>query len=93
MVIVLLIFITDWVDSSGVSFYYTSKLRKYDAGTMELGLEYSDKMAIPPGQDAFRLDSYCVPECTRVVSITDQTKCNKTITNGHMSTRTDLYRV
>lgn len=38
------------VDSSGVRFVMTKSLRKYDAGVIELGLEYTDKMAIPPGQ-------------------------------------------
>lgn len=45
-----------------------SKLRKYDAAIMELGLEYTDKMAIPPGLNAFPLSGYCVAECTNVVS-------------------------
>ena len=38
------------VDSSGINFVFTKSLRKYDAGVIELGLEYTDKMAIPPGQ-------------------------------------------
>jgi dopamine beta-monooxygenase len=33
---------------------------------MELGLEYTDKMAIPPGQLAFPLSGYCIAECTKV---------------------------
>lgn len=57
----------DWVDSSGIRLWYTSHLRQYDAGVMELGLEYSDKMAIPPGQNAFTLTGYCLPQCTAVV--------------------------
>lgn len=36
------------VDSSGIRMRYTSKLRKHDAGVMELGLEYTDKMVISP---------------------------------------------
>ena len=47
----------------------TQKLRKYDAGIMELGLEYTDKMAIPPGVRAFPLNGYCISECTQLVSI------------------------
>ena len=27
------------------------ELRKYDAGIIELGLEYNNKMAIPPGRN------------------------------------------
>lgn len=38
------------IDSSGIQFILTKKLRRYDAGVIELGLEYTDKMAIPPGQ-------------------------------------------
>lgn len=38
------------VDSSGIRFILSKTLRKYDAGVIELGLEYTDKMAIPPRQ-------------------------------------------
>ncbi|XP_053655726.2 dopamine beta-hydroxylase [Cherax quadricarinatus] len=56
--------ITGRVDSSGIALHYTSELRHHDAGIMELGLEYTSKMAIPPGMTAFTLSGYCVPECT-----------------------------
>ena len=45
---------------------FVDKLRKYDAAVMELGLEYTDKMAIPPGQLAFPLSGYCIAECTKI---------------------------
>uniref|UniRef100_T1J167 DOMON domain-containing protein n=1 Tax=Strigamia maritima TaxID=126957 RepID=T1J167_STRMM len=54
----------DWVDSSGIQFHYTSQLRKYDLGVMELGLEYTPKMAIPPLENEFTLHGHCIPECT-----------------------------
>lgn len=57
----------DWVDSSGLRLWYTKQLRKYDAGVMEIGLEYTDKMAIPPGQKSFTLTGYCIAQCTAVV--------------------------
>lgn len=38
------------IDSSGIRLVLTETLRKYDAGVIELGLEYTDKMAIPPHQ-------------------------------------------
>ena len=38
------------IDSSGIRFHVTTNLREYDAGVIELGLEYTDKMAIPPLQ-------------------------------------------
>ncbi|KAL3283755.1 hypothetical protein HHI36_017925 [Cryptolaemus montrouzieri] len=54
------------VDSSGITLYVSDKLKNMDAGIMELGLEYTDKMAIPPGQENFPLSGYCVSECTAV---------------------------
>ncbi|GFX62343.1 tyramine beta-hydroxylase [Trichonephila clavipes] len=54
------------VDSSGITLTYTPSLRDHDAGVMELGLEYTNKMAIPPHQPDFTLTGYCVAECTRV---------------------------
>ncbi|XP_033321707.1 tyramine beta hydroxylase [Megalopta genalis] len=54
------------IDSSGIRLILTSSLRKYDAGVIELGLEYTDKMAIPPQQEAFALSGHCVQECTGV---------------------------
>ncbi|XP_045448195.1 tyramine beta-hydroxylase [Melitaea cinxia] len=56
----------NWVDSSGIVLYITANRRKYDAAIMELGLEYTDKMAIPGGQEAFSLTGYCIPQCTGV---------------------------
>ncbi|XP_053609984.1 tyramine beta-hydroxylase [Plodia interpunctella] len=56
----------DWVDSSGIVVHVTSNKRRYDAAIMELGLEYTDKMAIPAGQKAFPLTGYCIPQCTGV---------------------------
>lgn len=38
-----------------------------DAGVIELGLEYTDKMAIPPGQESFPLTGYCTSACTSMV--------------------------
>ncbi|XP_017887322.1 tyramine beta-hydroxylase [Ceratina calcarata] len=54
------------IDSSGIRFILTKSLRKYDAGVIELGLEYTDKMAIPPQQEAFTLSGHCIQECTGV---------------------------
>ena len=56
----------DWIDSSGLKLYYTDRLRKFDVGVLEIGLEYTDKNSIPPHQSSFDLSSYCVTECTRV---------------------------
>ncbi|XP_018564071.1 tyramine beta-hydroxylase [Anoplophora glabripennis] len=54
----------DFVDSSGVRFHVSTKLKKVDAGVIELGLEYTDKMIIPPGQESFPLTGYCTSACT-----------------------------
>lgn len=51
--------------------YLTPTLRQFDGGVMELGLEYTDKMAIPPQQAAFALSGYCITECTAVVRAAD----------------------
>ncbi|XP_046669183.1 dopamine beta-hydroxylase [Homalodisca vitripennis] len=56
----------DWIDSSGLRVYVSPTLRQHDAGVIELGLEYIDKMAIPPGQPHFPLSGYCISECTGV---------------------------
>ena len=55
------------IDSSGIKFHVTKTLRKHDAGIMELGMEYTDKYALPPRLDLWPLSGYCVPECTAVV--------------------------
>lgn len=60
--------IIDYVDSSGIRFYYTSKLRLHDAAVLEVGLEYTPKMAIPPQQEHYVLSGHCIIECTEVVS-------------------------
>lgn len=57
------------IDSSGMRMKMISKLRQHDAAIMELGLEYTDKMAIPPGVLAFPLSGYCIAECTKTVRI------------------------
>lgn len=57
------------IDSSGMRIKMVSTLRQYDAAVMELGLEYTDKMVIPPGVIGFPLSGYCISECTQVVSI------------------------
>lgn len=58
---------TGLIDQLGMRIRMVSKLRKHDAAIMELGLEYSDKMAIPPGVLGFPLSGYCIAECTQTV--------------------------
>ena len=61
-------------DESGMRFYLTENLRQFDAGIMELGLVYTDRMAIPPQQNKFPLSGHCLPECTAVVRLFDKPK-------------------
>lgn len=61
--------IIDFIDSSGIRFYVSTILKQMDAGVIELGLEYTDKMAIPPKQETFSLTGYCTSACTAVVRI------------------------
>uniref|UniRef100_A0A2K6RRV4 Dopamine beta-hydroxylase n=1 Tax=Rhinopithecus roxellana TaxID=61622 RepID=A0A2K6RRV4_RHIRO len=53
-------------DSSGIRLYYTDKLRRFNAGIMELGLVYTPVMAIPPRETAFVLTGYCTDKCTQL---------------------------
>ncbi|CAF3747867.1 unnamed protein product [Rotaria socialis] len=53
------------IDQSGIRLYYTPELRKYDAGIMEVGLEYNEKNSIPPRANQFRISGYCSRECTQ----------------------------
>uniref|UniRef100_A0A8D8RMC2 Tyramine beta-hydroxylase n=1 Tax=Cacopsylla melanoneura TaxID=428564 RepID=A0A8D8RMC2_9HEMI len=57
---------TGLIDNSGLRLLISKSLRRYDAGIMELGLEYTDKMAIPPRTPYFTLTGYCTSECTTV---------------------------
>ncbi|CAG9857214.1 unnamed protein product [Phyllotreta striolata] len=59
------------IDSSGIRLYVSKVLKQMDAGIIELGLEYSDKMAIPPRQSRFSLSGYCTPACTSMGLPTD----------------------
>ncbi|PAA48289.1 hypothetical protein BOX15_Mlig033238g2 [Macrostomum lignano] len=52
------------VDSSGLRFYLTRRLRKFDVGIIELGLDYLPYSAVPPGEPRFELTGFCLPKCT-----------------------------
>ncbi|KAL3870617.1 hypothetical protein ACJMK2_038665 [Sinanodonta woodiana] len=49
-------------DSSGMTFYYTPKLRPNDAGVLTIGQRY---LSIPPGETAVTAIGTCSGECTR----------------------------
>ena len=52
----------EWFDSSGLTLYYTPKLRTYNAGLMNLGQTY---LSIPPGQTSWVHQGTCTGDCTR----------------------------
>jgi dopamine beta-monooxygenase len=47
--------------------HYTSQLRQYDAGIIEVGLEYTPKTALPPRMESVFVRGDCIQECTAVV--------------------------
>lgn len=57
-------YVTDIVDSSGFMLHVIEKLRKHDAGHMELGMPFEDRSAVPPGHVAFPFSSKCDASCT-----------------------------
>ena len=60
-------FFIDRRDSSGIRFYLSNELRKYDLGYLTLGTAASPlALAIPPKVERFVVDSYCPSEVTRV---------------------------
>ena len=58
--------ISNAIDSSGIRLLVSPRLRPFDVGILEVGLEYTDKNSIPPKQPNFPLTGYCVSECTRI---------------------------
>lgn len=57
-------------DSSGLRFSYTSYLREYDAGILNVGEASLPFMVIPPKQESWLIESYCPKECTQVRFLT-----------------------
>ena len=53
-------------DSSGLTFYYTDKLRQYDAGIADVGLGINSWFIIPPKQNDWVSVGYCMHQCTEV---------------------------
>lgn len=56
-------------DSSGLRFYHTKQLRKYDAGVLTTGAMVVDFMLIPPRQTSWETTGVCTEECTQEVSV------------------------
>ena len=56
----------DIVDNSGIRFYYTEELRKYDLGLLTLGAAGNPtSIQIPPKSNKFISYSTCYPKCTQ----------------------------
>ncbi|XP_077076384.1 DBH-like monooxygenase protein 1 homolog [Siphateles boraxobius] len=51
------------VDSSGLRFYYSPSLRRYDAGVIETGVWVSLYHMLPPGMQDYITDGHCTQEC------------------------------
>ncbi|CAG0923435.1 unnamed protein product, partial [Notodromas monacha] len=60
--------LSNFVDSSGMQLHYTSKLRRFDAGILEVGLEYTPKTGLPPRMRDVFVRGHCIAECTAIVS-------------------------
>ena len=55
------------IDSSGLRFYYTKQLRKYDAGLLQVGAFADSALMIPPNETNWEINGFCSEECTRKV--------------------------
>ena len=55
------------IDSSGLRFYYTKQLRKYDAGVLQVGPSVTTTLVIPPNVTNWQINGFCSEECTREV--------------------------
>ena len=64
----LYLFVAGILDSSGLRFHYTSQLREYQAGILTVGWLVSKRMIIPPHQESWETQGYCVEDCTKEVS-------------------------
>ncbi|CAH3032072.1 unnamed protein product [Pocillopora meandrina] len=56
---------TGILDSSGLRFHYTSQVREYQAGILTVGWLVSKNMIIPPHQESWETQGYCVEDCTK----------------------------
>ena len=60
-------FFSGMIDSSGLRFYYTKQLRKYDAGVLFVGAFVDYRLTIPPKETNWQINGFCSEECTRKV--------------------------
>jgi hypothetical protein len=53
------------VDNSGLRLYYTTSLRRHDAGVLSIGMDQNWRHIIPPQQERVVSEGHCVEECTQ----------------------------
>ncbi|XP_055626801.1 MOXD1 homolog 2-like [Toxorhynchites rutilus septentrionalis] len=53
------------MDNSGLRLYYTTILRKHDAGVLSVGIQPNWRHIIPPGQERVVSEGHCIEECTQ----------------------------
>ncbi|PIK38161.1 putative dopamine beta-hydroxylase [Apostichopus japonicus] len=58
------IFLCRSIDNSGIRYYYTKTLRRFDIGVLEVGVTYSPNLVIPPQEEDFEWNGLCLPSCT-----------------------------
>ena len=68
-------------DHSGMRLVTTDRLRPHDAGIMELGVVYSDRMAVPPRAGGFEWRGHCLAECTAQAHWVDSWVCGRIFTS------------
>ena len=55
----------DFVDTSGLRFYYSNP-RKYDAAVLMTGSAVSARLLIPPNLSSWAIEGFCPKECSEV---------------------------
>ena len=63
------------IDSSGITFYYTSTPRQHRAGIMILGHVVAQLMVIPPNAANYTVAGLCPGQCTDAVSKEEIVSC------------------
>ena len=61
--------INNRMDSSGLKFYYTENLRKYDAYALTLGSTFDFRLIVPPNLNRIQTTAHCDPKCYEKVVI------------------------
>ncbi|CAH3166161.1 unnamed protein product [Porites evermanni] len=74
---------TDFVDSSGLRFWYTEQTRMYDTGVIYAGWGVQHHMMIPPKQKEWKTIGYCAAPCTEKVSRLPFSALEKSPLQGH----------